>query len=441
MIGTVSLSLLTIFVLIWVFRDRGLAMFNNLAGSSTTNGTGLPGRTNQEHAGKTVWVMAAYNDQDAELFIQSMRPFEERSGINIEYITGNEKDFNNRLETGDLPDIVLFPQPGRLIDLAKQGKVIDLSTFLDDDYLHEQYPEMFLELATLDGKTLGVWYGAGLKSLVWYPKQAFEARGYQVPETWDELIALSDQIVADGDTPWCIGINDADARGWVGTDWVEDILLRTAPPETYDAWVKHELPFNSPEIRRAFELMGQIWLNEAYVYGGVSTILENGFIESPAHLFEDPPGCFLHRQASFAPLFFPNGVRYAQDYDFFYLPPIDPEFGKPVLGSGDIFAMFNDRPEVREVIRYLTTAEAIHLVVERGGIISPHKATPIEWYPTAADLRYAQIILSADTYRFDGSDLMPEAVGFGSFYRGIVDWVEGADLDTVLQQIDDSWPE
>ena len=139
--------------------------------------------------------------------------------------------------------------------------------------------------------------------------------------------------------------------------------------------------------------------------------------------------------------FFPKTVRDDQDYDFFYLPPIDPECGRPVLGSGDIFAMFNDRPEVREVMRYLTTAESARALVDSGGFISPHRKTPLEWYPSAAELRYAQIILSADTYRFDGSDLMPREVGAGSFWRGITEWVAGADLEMVLPEIDNSWPQ
>ena len=104
--------------------------------------------------------------------------------------------------------------------------------------------------------------------------------------------------------------------------------------------------------------MGQIWLNDDFVFGGSANIATENVLDSPKHLFEDPPGCYLHRQASFAPFFFPEGVCYGEDYDFFYLPPIDPQFGKPVLGSGHLLAMFNDWPEVREVMRYLTTAEA-----------------------------------------------------------------------------------
>jgi alpha-glucoside transport system substrate-binding protein len=324
---------------------------------------------------------------------------------------------------------------------GKQGKIKPISTFLDDAYLQQQYPDSYLKMVTVEGEVMGVWYVVGLKSLVWYPTQAFEAKGYEVPETWDELMALTDRIVADGGTPWCIGIESGELTGWVGTDWVEDILLRTAPPETYDAWVKHDLPFNSPEIRRVFEIMGQIWLNDDYVYGGSAAIATESLVDSPSHLFEDPPGCYLHRQASWIPHLFPQTVSYGQDYDFFYLPPIDPEFGKPVLISGETFAMINDRPEVREVMRYLTTAESTKAMIEAGGFLAPHRDTPLEWYPTAADLRFAQIVLSADTSRFDGADLMPREVSTGPFWRGIIGWAQGAELETVLQEIDNSWPE
>jgi alpha-glucoside transport system substrate-binding protein len=43
--------------------------------------------------------------------------------------------------------------------------------------------------------------------------------------------------------------------------------------------------------------------------------------------------------------------------------------------------------------------------------------------------------------RFDASDLMPGEVGAGSFWKGMVDYVNGSvDLDAALQEIDASWP-
>lgn len=425
---------------VWGSNHR--AKGNELGPSSMMIGVNLQEPAFYTVTGKEVTILEMLPSKYLKLLKQSMEPLETRSGIRILYLSADdqlETELAASLRSGNAPDIVAFPTPGILAKYARQGKVVDVRTFLEDDYLQQHYPAEILEMATVDGTMMGVWHTIGLKSLVWYPKQAFEARGFEVPKTWDELIALSNQIVVDGATPWCIGIKAGKLTGWIGTDWVEDILLRTASPDTYDAWVEHELPFNSPEIRRVFEIMGQIWLNDDYVYGGKENILTEPWYDSFHHLFENPPGCYLYKQASWAPISFPKTVTYGKDYDFFYLPPIDPEFGKPVLAGGDIFAMFNDRPEVREVMRYLTTAESVKSMIP-AGYLSPYKETPIEWYTSDANLRFAHILLSADTYRFDGADLMPKEVGKGSFYQGIVDWVKGADLDEVLQKIDDSWP-
>jgi alpha-glucoside transport system substrate-binding protein len=445
MIGAISLIVVLFLVLSDAFDGSSRATGNQEDQPAAAGNTSQQEATVQELAGTTVTIFGPWETADQKLFEEAMQPFEDRTGINIVYASV-EDNFEGyiaaRVADGNPPDIAQFPAPGLLADLTRQGKVIDLRSFLDDDYLRQQYSNALLEMVTVDGKVSGAWYNVHLKSLVWYPVQAFEAKGYEVPDTWDEMIALSDQIVADGGTPWCISIENGDATGWVGTDWVEDILLRTASPETYDAWVAHDLPFDSPEVRQAFEIMAQIWFNEDYVYGGRANILTESVVDNSLHILEDPPACYLHRQGSWvSSYFFPKTAIYGQDYDFFYLPPIDPEFGKPVLGGGDIFAMFNDRPEVREVMCYLTTAESLRVLIQHGGTISPHRDTPLEWYPSGVELRFAEIILSADTYRFDGSDLMPGKVGTGSFWRGITAWVEGTDLDTVLQDIDNSWSE
>ena len=38
-------------------------------------------------------------------------------------------------------------------------------------------------------------------------------------------------------------------------------------------------------------------------------------------------------------------------------------------------------------------------------------------------------------FRFDASDLMPATVGQGSFWKGMVDWIDGRDTDSVLSDI------
>jgi alpha-glucoside transport system substrate-binding protein len=301
-------------------------------------------------------------------------------------------------------------------------------------------------MGTMKGKDgpimAGIWNRVNAKSLVWYPKAEFDAAGYTVPTSWDELIALSDQIVSDGDTPWCIGIESGAATGWPMTDWLEEMMLRTTTPENYDKWVAGELKFDSPEVRKAMDYITQIWFNDAYVYGGRAGIATKNFgTDAPQPMFDKPPKCWLHRQGSFIVSFFPEGLQPGVDYSFFYLPAIDPAAGKPVLVAGDIYAMFNDRPEVRAVIQWFSSGLSLKSWVEAGGAISPHNDASLDWYTNEIDKGVAETIASATVVRFDGSDLMPSAVGAGSFWKSMTSYVSGSiDLDTALKEIDASWP-
>jgi len=419
-----------------------------MAGGTATTGTGstpaAQGTVDPSLRGKKVTIFGVAADEQARLFQQEFDAFTERTGIEVEY-TG-DKNFESlivvRVEGNNAPDIAQFAQPGLLARFVEQGKIVDLNSFMEPGYLENQFSQTFLDLATIDGKMAGIWHNNDVKSLVWYPKDDFDAKGYKVPATWDEMIALSDQIVADGGTPWCIGIGSEGATGWVGTDWVEDIMLRTTTPENYDRWTSGELKFNSPEVKAAFQKMADIWFKDKYVYGGVPSILTTAFGDSPRPLFENPPACWLHRQASFITNFFPETAVVGKDIDYFYLPPIDPQYGKPVLGSGSISGMFNDRPEVREVMKFLATGESMKVEAQAGVAVAPHKDADPSWYPNDAARGFARILSEATTFRFDGSDLMPAAVGAGSFWKGIVDYVSasGGNVDEVLNTIDASWP-
>lgn len=396
-------------------------------------------------SGTTVNIFGALVDEDANRFQASMEPFIEATGINVVY--EGSGDFETlitvRSEGGDPPDIAAFPQPGLAADLVKGGLVYDVADWLGMDYLRQQYNDAWIDLAEIGGIQAGVWYRASIKSLVWYNKVVFEAEGYSIPETWDELITLSDEMVSDGYTPWSIGIESSGATGWVATDWVEDIMLRVNPPEVYDAWVAGDVKFNSPEVREALDYMAQIWFNDDYVLGGREGIVLTPFGDAITPLTVDPPAALMHRQANFIMAFMPEkGAEVGSTLGFFYFPPIKEAMGRPVLGAGDLFGPMQDRPEVRAVMRYLSTGLSTKAWLEAGGFVSPHKDTPMEWYPTDVDRGIAEILQAATTFRFDGSDLMPGAVGAGTFWTGMTDYVNdpSADLGEILDSIDASYP-
>ncbi len=398
--------------------------------------------------GKVVTMAGPFTDNDAVKFDESVKSFEEATGIDIQYEGSKEFEATIaiRVEGGDAPDIADFPQPGLLNTVVQTGKVIDLTNVINQDWLKKNYNQSWLDMSMMtdpNGKQImaGIWARVNGKSLVWYPKAEFDKAGYKVPTTWDELMALTQQIADDGDAAWCIGIESGAATGWPMTDWVEEVMLRTTSLENYDKWVKGELKFDSPEVRKALEYIEAIWFNDAYVYGGRAAIATTAFGDAPKPMFENPPKCWLHKQGNFITTFFPEGKVAGVDYDFFYLPPIDPAYGKPVLAAGDIYAMFRDAPEVRAVMQYFSTGASIEQWVKMGGAIAPYKDASLDWYSNSVDRGVAEIIQNATSLRFDGSDLMPSAVGAGSFWKAMTSYVTGAvDLDTTLKEIDASWP-
>ena len=399
------------------------------------------------YEGKVVVVDGPFADADTVKFEQSVVAFEEATGIDVQYIGGKEFEgsIGVRVEAGDAPDIADFPQPGLLATFVRQGYVTDVSTFLPDEWLSQQYNQSWRDMATIEGPDgpieAGVFHRFNGKSLVWYPKAAFDAAGYEVPETWDELLALTQTIADDGDPAWCIGIESGAATGWPATDWTEETMLRTTSLENYDAWVQGTLDFSSPEVKAAIEAWSEIWFNPDYVFGGTNGIVSTNFGDSPAPMFEDPPGCWLHKQGNFITGFFPEGAEAGVDYDFFYLPPIDEAYGRPFLVAGDIMAMFNDRPEVRAVMEFFTMPESASGWLETGGALAAHQTATPEMYGVDLERGIAELVAQATSFRFDGSDLMPGEVGGGSFWKGMTDYVSGAaDLDTILAEIDASWP-
>jgi len=409
---------------------------------STATTTDTPEQ--QSFAGTTVSIQGAFIDTDAENFLASVADFEAETGIDIDY--QGSGDFVTLISTqaaaGTAPDIAFFPNPGLIGEFVELGYLSPLPAEVSE-VAQANYIQSWLDLGTFDGELYGLAYKASVKSLVWYPPKAFAEEGYEVPTTWDELMALSDQIVAAGKTPWCIGFGSGEATGWPGTDWVEDVILREQGADFYDKWVANEVPFTDPGVKQAFETVGEVMLDNTMVYGGSNAILATEFGDAQTPMFaEGGPECYFHRQASWFTGFLPEGATVAPDGDTFafVLPAIDSSIGTPVMGGGDFAAAFSDRPEVIEVMKFLASPESGIAWAQAGGFVSPHKTFDISVYPAGIDLASGQAIASADVFRFDGSDAMPGAVQ-PVFWAGMVDYVNGGDLDAILATIQASFSE
>nr|WP_026198448.1 ABC transporter substrate-binding protein [Wenxinia marina] len=400
-------------------------------------------------SGEQVTVFGPWLGPDQEAVEAVLAYFADATGADVRY-TGSDS-FEQQIvidaEAGSAPNVAVFPQPGLAADLAARGFLTPLGDEAAS-WMSENYAagDSWVDLGTYEGADgseafYAFPYKADLKSLVWYVPENFEDAGYEVPETMEELKALTEQIAADGETPWCIGLGSGGATGWPATDWVEDLMLRTASPETYDQWVTNEIPFTDPAVVNAINEFGW-FLQDDYVAGGQGAVASTDFRDSPKGLFDSPPQCYMHRQASFIPAFFPEGTEVGVDADFFYFPAYESEdLGSPVLGAGTLFAITEDSPGAQALIEFLQTpiAHEVWMAVPGQGFLTPLTSANPETYSDDTRRQFGEILTSATTFRFDGSDLMPGGVGAGSFWTGMVDFAGGESAEQVAQEIQDSW--
>jgi len=390
-------------------------------------------------------------EEESQTQIDSYKAFENCTGatINYEGSAEFEAQLPVRIQAGSPPDIAYIPQPGLLGTLvtdnpgAVKPAPAEVAANVD-----QYFPETYASAGSVDGTLYAAPLGANVKSFVWYSPAAFTAKGYTVPTTWDEMIALSDRIVAEGGKPWCAGISSGEATGWPLTDFLEDAMLRENGPDVYDQWVSHAIPFNDPQVAAALDRVGTILKNPAYVNGGlgeVSSIATTTFQDGGLPILDET--CYMHRQANFYASNWPDGTDVSENGEVyaFELPPIDAAQPETILVGGEFVAALADRPEVVAFQTYLSSPEWANekaKATPEGGWISANSGLdPANLAGPIDKLSAAVLQDPANTFRFDGSDLMPGAVGSASFWTGMTNWITGQSTTETLDFIEQSWPQ
>ncbi len=433
-------------------RGRILVLGSLLAvGGLTLAGcTGGPGGTTGGGGedDNVVTIYGTIADTEAELLEESWADWEEENGIDIEYESSKEFEAQIavRAQGGNAPDLAIFPQPGLLADMADRGYLVPAPEGVVQN-VEDYWSEDWAAYGTVDGTLYGAPLMASVKGWIWYSPSFFAENGWEVPTDWQGLLDLTAQIQSTtGKAPWCVGFGSDAATGWPGTDWVEDVVLRQSGTDVYDQWVANEIPFTDPQIASAFDEVGKIMLDPNYVnagFGDVASIVTTPFGD-PANALVSGE-CALHHQASFYDGFITDaGGTVAEDGDIwaFLMPPFEAGAeGAVVTGGGEIVGAFDDSESTVKVQEYLSSPEWANSRVALGGVISANNGLDPE--NASSEILSAAIEILQDpatTFRFDASDLMPSSVGAGTFWKGMVDWVNGTPTATVLEQIEAGWP-
>lgn len=404
-------------------------------------GNGGNGGGNGDLAGTTVTMFGPEVEGEAQGLVDAFASFEEETGVTIEYQGDRsfEEQIGTRIDGGDPPDIAFFPQPGKINDFSGDAVAMPESVM---SIVDENFDEGMIDLATIDGELYGIPVKADLKSLVWYSPDAFSEGDYEIPESMEELLELTDTMIADGNTPFCVGIGSDAATGWPFTDWVEDFMLRLKGPEVYDDWVNHDIPFDDPDVVEVVQWVYDFMSTEGMVRGGVENVRDIPFADAGLPLVDGE--CMMHRQGNFYAANWEEGTELGEEGDVnaFYLPTFDDQdFGQVTLTGGIYAVAFSDRPEVIAALEHLASTEFADERAPTGGFLSPNQNTDTSQYPTEIEQTFAEILAEADPARFDASDLMPGAVGAGTFWSAAVDITSGnSSVEDALADVEASWP-
>ncbi len=370
-----------------------------------------------------VWVGG-----DETSFRHILDEFQAQTGIHYVYQGSRALDqlLASDVRNGTEPDVVVVASPTVLSDYYRSGDLQPLNKILPDQT--GQYSQQWLNLMRTEGRgggkaQVGVVLKVDLKSIVWYDPATRSAVlpgqvGEKAPPSWSSVAGLSG-------TPWCLGLGANAVSGFPGTDWIEEIMLKSFGPTIYQQWADGELPWNSQQVHSAFYTWSSIL---AKVRGGSASALLTNFDQAAKPMLtSNPPGCYLDSAGSFVTATYETLLNQkgakptdhaGRSYDFFPFPAIDPANANAYEVAGNFAGMFRDTPAAERLMKFLASEQAQQAWLDTGSF-SSDKQVPLSAYPDNVHRAISTILTGDDQLSFDASDLLPDTLG-NAFYQAVL---------------------
>ena len=408
------------------------ALLAACGGSSTTSG---PTKVT------SIDVLSVLSGSELANFNAVNMAFTQKTGIkvNVESTRDLPTVLSTRVRGNNPPDVSGSPDLPTFHKLASQGKLLQLDKFFNMSQIQQNYAQFWINLVSDHGHLYGVTTTANTKGTVWYSPKQFQANGYTIPATWNDLITLSDKIASGGKYPWSMGVESAAASGWPSCDWIDMIYLTTNGPDLSDQWVAHKIPWTHPSVKTAFQMFGQIVTGKHYINGAPQSILATNFLPATYLPFDTPPKAYMYYLGDFAAGFikaqFPS-IAAGTDFNFFPFPASNPQYASAIIGGADILMAFKDNDGTRQYMEYWSTAEAQTIWVKRGGKSSVNKAVDLSVYPDDVARNSAKQLTQATTVRLSQDDSMPMAME-SSYWKASLDFIgDPSKLDSILSSLE-----
>lgn len=367
--------------------------------------------------------------------------FKKKTGVtvNVESTRDLATVLTTRVKGNNAPDITGSPGLSQFRTLATQGKIVRLDKFFDMATYQQNYSKIWLDQATVNGGLYAVFPKANSKGTIWYNPKQFQANGYTVPKTFDDLITLSNKIASGGKYPWSMGVESGAASGWPAGDWVDQIYMSQNGPDMVDKWVAHKIPWTDSSVKNAFQMFGEIAHGNHYINGGAQAILATAFQDACFLPYDTPPKASMFYLGDFASGFIKTQFKTIQpgtDFNFFPFPTINPQYAGAVTGGADQMFAMQDNDGTRQFMQFVSSVDAQKIWVKGGGASSVNKSVPLSTYPDDVARASAMQLTQATSFRTSPDDSMPTAME-NAYWKGLLSYIQNpSQLDSILKSLE-----
>lgn len=385
-----------------------------------------PAMCKDAKAGDQVTVMYQWSGAEEEKFNTIVKPFVETCGVKVVAESSRDAAVLDTRVKSTPPDVLFWPSTAPLS--LYSDKLVALDT---NGAAVANYADYWKTLGSKDGKWLALPVKADIKSIIWYSPAQFEAFGYAVPTTFDELNTLVEKMVADGNVPWSMGFGSDAATGWTGSDFIQDLLLTSQGPDYVMKLISGEVKYDDAGVVAAYQTY-QKWASDPkYTVGGADGTVNTKFLDAIYAVFADPAQAMMVKQSGFAGSEilkqYPT-LEYGVDYDFFAFPG-----AKGMQGGADYMMAFGTSPAAQALIGFLTSQEGAEAWAAVGFDLSPNTLATGKYTDTQLTKK-ADALASATGFTPDLGDTIPAPFGEAE-WKALIGVVQGGDVATQLAAV------
>ncbi len=377
-------------------------------------------------AGDTLNVMYQWTGAEEEKINAIFKPFVDQCGVKIVAESTRDAGVLDTRVKSTPPDVLFWPTTAPLTLYA--DKLVDLSTV---GATSANYASYWTDLGTANGKLFALPVKVDIKSIIWYSPARFEALGYTVPTTFDELNTLVEKMVADKNVPWSMGFASDAATGWTGSDFIQDLLLTQQGPQYVLDIISGKVAYNDAGVKTAYETYKKWAADPKYTVGGSDGTLNTPFLDAIYKVFQPSPEAMMVKQSGFAGgeivKQFPT-LKYGTDYDFFAFPG-----AKGMQGGADYMMAFSQSAAAKALVAYLTGADGAKAWAQTGFDLSPNKLA-LGQYTDPQLVKKSEALDKATGFTPDLGDTIPAPFG-DTEWKAIIQTVQGGDIQAALDSV------